>query len=248
MAESTWFTTLSDFFPSELAERMSDSFPDASDNGWHVYDNPIERKLARNDFKEFPVYAEALNWLKSDATRDLIQRLTNISGIYVDPLCHGAGLHGMPPGGRLAMHVDYAKHPHTGEERIVNIIVNLNKEPWPLEAQLQLWKDISPESAASCTRIPLRFNEAAIFRCSDTAFHGLPDELPSDAPFRKTFAAYFVRPWVDGRQTPRPVAHFFPTTKEDDTYKELFVIRRRRRIEPEDLARYAPKWKSTMQR
>ena len=46
-----------------------------------------------------------------------------LSNLEYDKYLHGAGLHKHPKYGRLNIHLDYEKHPISGKERRLNIIL-----------------------------------------------------------------------------------------------------------------------------
>lgn len=117
-----------------------------------------------------------------------IEQIENITGIYgliCDPERFGAGLHCIPTGGFLNMHVDFNKHP-MGWHRRVNVLIYLN-EDWKPEwkGQLQLGMDnpilIDP-IAGRCV----------IFETTDDSWHGHPEPLqcPPDRQ-RRSLALYF---------------------------------------------------------
>lgn len=122
----------------------------------------------------------------------MVEEVTGITGLFADPEMFGAGLHCIPPGGFLKMHVDFNRHPK-GWRRRVNVLIYLN-EDWSQEwgGQLQLGfgdnaKRIVPE-ACRCV----------IFETNDASWHGHPDKLacPADRQ-RRSLALYYYTEGVE---------------------------------------------------
>lgn len=245
-----------DFLAPDVAEAASDSFPDptVSHTGvrWFVYDNPIEAKFLASDVGSFPsVHQDIFRALQDPDFVKLMAALTGIPELEVDPHVHGGGLHFHPAGGKLDMHLDYSIHPITGKERRVNIILYLNKDWDPAwGGALDLYaSDASGRmtGAGPAARVTPRFNTAAIFRTSDSSWHGLPDPItcpPHEG--RRSLAIYYV-------SEPRPgAAHRlkadFQARPSDRAelpgLQELRLIRPQRLITADDVARCAPWWSS----
>ena len=150
--------------------------------GWHVYDNPIEGKLAHDNLEAMAEHDTVFRYmwkvLQSEALIMLLHNITGIDGLENDPHLHGAGLHYHPAGSRLEMHLDYSIHPITKKERRVNLIVYMNKgwkEEWG--GHLSLWEGTLERMEKEATRIVPGFNTAALFRTSDISWHGMPDPV-----------------------------------------------------------------------
>lgn len=114
-----------------------------------------------------------------------LEELTGISGLVADPDLFGAGLHCIPPGGFLKMHVDFNGHPK-GWHRRVNMLIYLN-EGWQDEwgGHLQLGMDTFKTIA------PLG-GRCVVFETTEESWHGHPFPLacPEDRQ-RRSLALYF---------------------------------------------------------
>ena len=243
---------IEDFFAYDIAHEIESTFPTDSLE-WHVYDNPIEGKLAydRVDTLDQPVIAMAWKALQSSENVELIRRITSIPELENDPHLHGAGLHYHPRGGRLEMHLDYSIHPITGMERRVNLIIYMNSN-WQPEwgGGLQIWEGTPQEPTREAFRMIPRFNTAVLFRTSDVSWHGVPDEIQCPVGIgRKSLAIYFVSPprpeaaqRFKASFRPRPHVHI------EDGYLELCQVRDSRRLEPEDVSKLMPTWSSRMEK
>ena len=122
---------IDNFLESSYAEKIFDMFPKNHDN-WHKYENPIEVKFAFDKINELPCEIKNFFYLLSTPKIiDIIKSLTNIDDLEYDKYLHGAGLHSHPRYGRLNIHLDYEKHPFSGKERRINIILFMNKDWCP---------------------------------------------------------------------------------------------------------------------
>ena len=67
-------------------------------------------------------------YLSTPEIINILREITNINNLEYDEYLHGAGLHLHPKYGRLNIHLDYEKHPYSGKERRLNIILFMSKE------------------------------------------------------------------------------------------------------------------------
>lgn len=126
----------------------------------------------------------------------MVERITGIQGLIADPELFGAGLHCIPAGGYLKMHIDFNAHPR-GWHRRVNLLIYLN-ETWEEEwgGHLQLGRQdpvlISPIGG-----------RCVIFETNDQSWHGHPKPLACpDHIQRRSLALYFYTP-----EPPAEAAH-----------------------------------------
>lgn len=207
------------FLNTEFAEKIYNEFPDKPDHTWHKYYNPIEVKYANDRINDMEEHIRSLFYYLS--TDKMIQIFSEISGISLqyDPYLHGAGLHMHPRNGRLGLHLDYEKHPITGKERRMNIILYLSKD-WKDEynGATELWdKNVSQCVVSS----PVRFNTAIVFQTNDISYHGLPEKIvcPENI-YRKTLAYYYV-----SELESKSSEHKFGATENGYRLKASFVKR-----------------------
>ena len=198
---------LDDFFAPDLARRLLDDFPAPKEELWHVYDNPLEQKLACGTTARMPPsLRDTIFALCGPAVVETMRQLTGIgadAGLQADRYCHGGGIHCHPSGGKLDVHLDYSLHPVSGLERRLNLIVFLNPE-WEESygGALQLYEAVPTDGAAggggcgaapadgaapggaagwrpgACTaRVLPAFNRAVLFDTTAPSFHGLPEPI-----------------------------------------------------------------------
>ena len=242
---------INNFLNEEYANKLSEIYP-TNLNEWYEYKNPIEYKYTYDKINNLPEELKNIfYYLSTDKVINKLSKITNIPNLEFDPYLHGAGLHVYPRNGKLDVHLDYEKHPITGKERRVNIILYLNKE-WKPEwnGETELWnKDVS-----ECIKSPVKFNTAIIFQTNDISYHGVSKKIlcPEDV-YRKSIAYYYVSPLESkaninklGAQNDgyRLKASFIK--KKDDPYCEkiqkLYNIRPYRLITEKDIEMIYPSW------
>jgi Rps23 Pro-64 3,4-dihydroxylase Tpa1-like proline 4-hydroxylase len=237
---------IDNFLSTEYANKLSDLFPSDYTN-WHKYDNPLEVKCAFDDIDALPdELKHYFYFLSSKSMLSKIQQLTGIDDLEYDEYLHGAGLHSHTVNGKLNIHLDYEKHPYSGKERRINIILYLSKE-WKPEwnGANELWNN---DVTKCIKKTEIKFNRAIIFKTNDISWHGVPDTIlcPTDV-FRVSLAYYYVSPLnnINKNKNYRQKAKY--TKRPEDPYnanlEELYKIRETRRITPEDIAKYFPEWK-----
>lgn len=181
------------FFNPDLLDEVLEEFPDLSkQEDIEHFDNPREKKFAGKGEKSFgPVTWEFMHFLNSEPFLEFLQHLTGIEEkLLGDPYYHGGGLHEIKRGGLLKIHTDFMKHPSTGLDRRINVLVYLNKE-WKEEygGHFELWD----REMKQCEKKVLpEFNTLTIFSTSGYSYHGHPNPLtcPEDRS-RKSLALYY---------------------------------------------------------
>jgi hypothetical protein len=184
---------IDDFLNDDYAEDLYRLFPE-NFNGWYAYENPVEVKYAFDDINrlESPL-KDYFYHLSSPSIISLFSSISGIKDLEFDPYLHGAGLHSHPQHGRLQIHLDYEKHPYSGKERRLNIILFLTKD-WKEEwnGHNELWGTDLKKCVRKTT---VKFNRAIIFKTNDISFHGLPEKIQCPPHvFRKSLAYYYVSP------------------------------------------------------
>lgn len=243
---------IDNFLNIDYANSISNKFPNNFEN-WHKYYNPIEVKYAYDNIENFNDETKNLFYfLSSDKITKKIMDITNITNLTCDEYLHGAGLHAHPRYGRLGMHLDYEKHPYSGKQRRLNIILYLNKqwdEKW--NGYTELWD----KNMNNCiTKSHVKFNTALLFRTNEISWHGIPEKImcPENI-YRKTLAYYYISPLENDSDNAkagnngsgyRTKAYFVkrPQDVEDNRMTQLFNIRPQRRIEEGDMKTIWPEW------
>jgi hypothetical protein len=204
-------------FDPQLVRAAAAAWPEDSP-AWHVYDSPLERKRALNVWAEMgePCRALLRELLAFPAWEPL-----GLDRLQPDTTLWGAGLHELPDGGHLDVHLDSDRHRLCGYERRANAILFLN-EWWPAArgGTLEFWN--TGLSWCEASIVP-RFNRLVLFEVTDTSYHGNPNPVRSEEP-RRTLAAYWWGlPRGEGK---RSRASFVGINGEADPNKE--AMRRER--------------------
>jgi len=237
---------IDNFLEESYAERLYELFPENFEN-WFIYENPVEVKYTFDNINELP--EELKNYfyyLSTQQITELFRKITNINNLEHDEYLHGAGLHAHPKHGRLNIHLDYEKHPFSGKERRLNVILILTKN-WKSEwnGLNELWDENVTECIKKTDNI---FNRVILFKTNDISWHGLPEKIncPENI-YRKSLAYYYVSPLnnIKDESKYRSKAVFVkrPCDKYDENLEELYKIRPNRRITKEDMKKYMPYWK-----
>ena len=244
-AEPFEHVIIDDFLNNDYADKIANLFPDDLSK-WHKYCNPIEVKYAYDNINVLPADLKDYFYMMScDQFIDIVKTVTNITDLEYDPYLHGAGLHRHGTHGKLDIHLDYEKHPYSGKERRINVILFLSKdwkEDW--NGASELWnKDVS----ACVQKTHIKFNRAIIFKTNDISWHGMPDKIicPENT-YRSSLAYYYVSPLCSNKAETEYRMKAAYTKRPQDPYDEnkleLFKIRTIRRITNDDLLQYCPTW------
>lgn len=236
---------IDDFLDPIYAEKIFQRFPDIN-NAWHEYKNPIEVKYTYDNINDLNINIKNyFYYLSHPEIIQIMQQITSITDLEYDEFLHGAGVHMHPRHGRLNIHLDYEKHPYSGKERRLNIILFMSKD-WKSEwnGANELWNN---DVSRCIKKTDVKFNRAIIFKTNDISWHGLPDKIlcPKNT-FRKSLAYYYVSPLSTAKNEIdyRKKAKF--TKRPQDPYNEnmqkLYEIRSNRRITQNDLETIIPDW------
>ncbi len=240
------YVTIPNFLNTEIIESVSQNYP-TNFNNWYQYKNPLEVKYAFDNIEELPTPLKNIFYvLSTPRVMKLMEKITGINNLEYDPYLHGAGIHAHPRGGKLAIHLDYEKHPILkNKERRLNIILYLSKN-WKPEwnGHTELWNSNVTECVSQS---PVVFNTALIFKTNNISWHGLPEEIqcPPNV-FRKSLAYYYItdlvsKPNLNNQKNQeagyRKKANYTlrPQDEKNEKILKLIDIRNRRRLNSQDL-------------
>jgi hypothetical protein len=174
-----------DWAEPELVRAAEAEWPDETWPFWHRYENG---KLATKDpLRHPPACAELIRRMLCLPVSELL----GIDGTFGDWHCHGGGLHSMPPGSSLGLHLDSDHHPLTGWVRACNAVLSVNSV-WDEHCggEFELW-DARGDQCVK--RIAPRFNRLVLFEPSDVSWHSVAPVRGEES--RKTLAVFF---WKQG--------------------------------------------------
>jgi hypothetical protein len=222
---------IDNFFIPEIAEKLSEEFPDYNSDYIHHYSNAIEDKKVYNHWDKFPSCTyRAFSYFGSNDFMQGMSILTNDNGIVFDFGLNGGGWHMHGRGGNNNVHLDYNLHPKLGMQRKLNIIVYLTKDWNPAwNGGLELWShDPQNNQPLNCeSMVDNVFNRAIIFDTTENSWHGLPKyiECP-EGVVRKSIAAYFLIP-APGVTENRGKALFAPREDQKNDQAVIDLIKMR---------------------
>jgi len=237
---------INNFLSDSYAEDLYKLFP-KDHSTWHKYENPLEVKSTFDNIELLP--EELKNYfyyLSTNEIINLVSEITDIESLEYDEYLHGAGLHSHSRYGRLNIHLDYEKHPFSGKERKINIILFISKN-WNPEwnGANELWnKDVTK----CISKTNVIFNSAIVFKTNDISWHGVPEKImcPENI-FRNSLAYYYVSPLSTNKNNDeyRKKATFVkhPNEPYDSRMEKLYEIRANRRITKDDMNSIMPEWK-----
>ena len=180
------------FLPENVFQQAMTDFDVVSKEQWTGYLHVNERKFANSNPETWgPTLQQIANELNSPEFVSLLEELTGIPNLLIDPTFEGGGLHQSLRGGFLNMHADFTVHPHQRQwKRRLNLLLYCN-ENWLPEygGGLELW-DATMSHAEKVVQ-PLG-NRVLIFATDATSFHGHPDPLQCpDGVARRSMALYY---------------------------------------------------------
>ena len=180
------------FLPESVFQQAMADFDVVSKEQWTGYLHVNERKFANSNPDTWgPTLQQIANELNSPEFVSLLEELTGIPNLLIDPTFEGGGLHQSLRGGFLNMHADFTVHPHQRQwKRRLNLLLYCN-ENWLPEygGGLELW-DATMSHAEKVVQ-PLG-NRVLIFATDATSFHGHPDPLQCpDGVARRSMALYY---------------------------------------------------------
>lgn len=214
-------------FDPALLDKVIDEFEEG-EKSWKEFESKYEKKLQMNrDVNLQPVTRALIHNLNSEPFLNFLEKLTGIEGLIPDPYLAGGGLHKIPRGGKLGVHVDFNEHTTMNVYRRLNVLVYLNKD-WQEEwgGHFELWDE--HKKGAIKKVLPI-FNRMAIFTTTNTSFHGHPEPLncPEDRN-RISLALYYYTANVRGDQAKKSHSTVFLDEggkREELTFKPSFMQR-----------------------
>jgi hypothetical protein len=188
---------IEDALPAETIRAVIDAFP-APGPAWQHFDDPHQLKFALRDEEAMPPpIRSVIQQFNSQVFVEFLETLTGIKGLIPDPHLLGGGLHQIPRGGTLKIHVDFDQHRQLKADRRLNVLLYLN-EDWLDEygGHFELW---DREMTHPVVRVAPEANRLVVFETSETSFHGHPDRLAvPEGRFRRSLAwYYYTTPTVD---------------------------------------------------
>jgi len=159
------------------------------------FNNDKELKIGISHINEESgnVY-NVLKYLNSNEFVDFLSKLTGVNNLIVDNNFNGGGIHLIPKGGKLGVHIDFSRAIFDENKyRRLNVLLYLNEnwqESW--NGALELWNDKPSNGGVCVKKIYPIFNRLIIFGTSKNSWHGHPELLNCpENEYRKSLATYY---------------------------------------------------------
>ncbi len=176
--------------PAPTIQLAIEAFP-LPGPGWQNFDDPHQKKYALRDEELMPEPIRSIiQQVNSQVFVEFFETLSGIGGLIPDPHLLGGGLHQIPRGGTLKVHVDFDQHRQLKADRRLNVILYLN-EDWPdsYGGHLELW---NADMTHVVERVAPVANRMVVFATGTTSYHGHPDLLAApEGRYRRSLAWYF---------------------------------------------------------
>ncbi|NDB61246.1 2OG-Fe(II) oxygenase [bacterium] len=226
---------IDNFFLPDVAEKLSNEFPDYDDPMLGFYNNAIENKKVFNKWDRFPKLTyQAFTYLAREEFLDKMRFVLDDARLWMDVGLNGGGWHLHSRGGNNNVHLDYNIHPKLGEQRKLNIIIYMtpNWDPsWGGGLELWTHDDNTHRPKDMVKLVDNVYNRAVIFDTTQNSWHGLPKHITCpEGVVRKSLAAYYVRP-APANADPRGKALFAPTEEQKGNPEIEELIRQRSNVE-----------------
>jgi hypothetical protein len=219
-----------DFIDWSYFEKLEEEFLPYDSPRWFVYDNPVEKKKALNDWNAFP--PATYDFFHHLISPQFVGHLSSLVGdtLYADPGLHGGGWHIHGQEGNLNPHLDYSIHPKLGLQRRINLIIYAERGLQEDHGgHLGLWEHdpVSNLPGRLAKEIQPRCNRAVFFDTSCNSWHGMGRPLVQpEGLYRKSFAIYYLcDPAKDADKRGRALFALRKEQKDDGSLDDLIALR-----------------------
>lgn len=132
---------LDNLFSKELLDSMNKEFEEIRNYDWHHVDDVRQfRRESRTNQKLKPAAQTYFNLIYSGLFVEFIEKITSIKGLICDPMLLNGGLHELPPGGKVDLHLDVNQHLVSKLNSKLTLITYLSRNWDPsYGGLLQLW-------------------------------------------------------------------------------------------------------------
>lgn len=180
------------FDPPILAAAV-DNLPTFTKN-WTVWKsrNELKRGLQGQHLSSCHARVqEVLSAMNAEYFVDFLKEVVDVPTLQSDDTYLGGGIHQIPPGGKLGIHVDFSKNKELW--RRANCLLYLNRD-WKEEygGHLDLYDNSPLRGGVLVKRVLPVFNRLVIFGTTLDSWHGHPEPLTCPPHrMRSSFATYY---------------------------------------------------------
>jgi Rps23 Pro-64 3,4-dihydroxylase Tpa1-like proline 4-hydroxylase len=191
------YIAITGLFNEEVLRLAREEIADAKGSKKSYQDsNQIKRGIEGRELltSSPPNIQKVFRALNSPEFLDFLQELTEIEDLFADDTFRGGGVHHIPTGGKLGVHIDFSRPKWDRSVfRRANALLYLNEdwdENW--NGHLELWDDSVKNGGRCVKKIAPNFNTLVIFGTKKESWHGHPTPLqcPRDRA-RQSFASYY---------------------------------------------------------
>jgi len=153
-----------------------------------------KKKKWQNNWDQLPYNSNKfLAFLNQSLFINILEFITNESGLISDPHLEGGGIHSTGNDGFLKFHIDFNWNDNLKLYRRINTIVYLNKD-WKKEygGQIELASMDELKKFKSTLSVEPIFNRTLIFITDENSFHGQPNPVCHPMEMRRnSIATYY---------------------------------------------------------
>lgn len=186
---------LDDFMESSFLDKIGmNELMECSNHGnVRRFLNDKENKIAISHIKEGIVF-EILRFMNSFTFVNFLKELVGIDDLIVDNDFHGGGVHMIPQGGKLGVHIDFSRAIFDNSKyRRLNALLYLNKD-WEESygGHLELWDKKPSDGGVPIKKVLPIFNRLVLFGTKKNSWHGHPTPLACPLHrYRISLATYY---------------------------------------------------------
>ena len=187
-AVKTQYYAVDDLLPPEIAKKIADAFPSASE--MRLLKSFREFKYTSKSLDKFdPIIADITFAFQDKRVIEKVAELTGIKDAVGDPHLYAGGISAMTRGHFLNPHIDNS---HDGEQknyRVLNLLYYITPD-WKAQngGNLELWD----EKVTKPVEIPSLFNRLVLMSTNDKSWHSV-NEVKTDGT-RRCVSNYYFSP------------------------------------------------------
>ena len=169
------YVIIDDFFDLEFAESLLADFPAFDENARDEFGLRSQKSVITALQSLGSTYRIADEMIASRPFLEWMGAVTSIDRLLHDPDHFGGGTHENRDGQEADPHVDFNRHPKTGDHRRLNLIVYLNKD-WDASwgGAIELHSNPRDADTNKIRSYAPIFNRAIIFETNERSWHGFP--------------------------------------------------------------------------
>lgn len=209
------YCVVDDFLPVDVAERISDVFPDPT--SMRLMKSFREIKYTSKRFDEFDALIADITFAMQDPrVVNIVEEITGIKDQIPDSSLYAGGLSAMMKGHYLGPHIDNSHDGSRTNYRTLNLLYYVTPD-WCFEngGNLELWD----QHVIKNTTVVSRFNRLAIMETTPSSWHSVSEVCVDSV--RKCVSNYYFSP-----RSPTGVDYFNVTSfsaRPDQPFRRMIA-------------------------